>query len=482
MRKEYQSLIFLFLFTFIIRIVFSFLIQVRYWDETVYLSLARDLSSNFFSYSLNGAFWSDFIPFGNFPYSWPNIGFRAPILPYTLALFYKLNLSFLIDYFIPFISSISCILIYFLGKKMFNSKTGLYAGILFSLIPINILWGFRISTGVYGVFFLLLAFIFFWKGFEEGDNLSKVLFGVFLALALLARYTTLWVVPVFLGYFLIRDRNLKILKDKYLWFSILAFFIVLLPWFIYGIKFYSNPLGAFIHGTLGASFWGGVQSPLFYLTSFWSIFSIIGVIFVFSLIYFFKKKLISDKRIYLLLIWFFIFLISASLVPHKEERFLLILIPPVCLLSGFFLSKLNIDSLAEKKKKSFLRFSLFFLIFLIVIPHWFVIIYKEENKGTLDCFSEGLDYIKNLEGNPLIYSDETPIIYAYTGKETRYYPSFWDFKNLSEEREIYVIYTDYDRPLYLEENVLFRETLAENLELVFSCDKDWGITELYRIS
>ena len=38
-----------------------------------------------------------------------------------------------------------------------------------------------------------------------------------------------------------------------------------------------------------------------------------------------------------------------------------------------------------------------------------------------------------------------------------------------------------DEIVDVEENVLFREDLKDNFELVFSCDKDWGITEVYRI-
>lgn len=218
MKKEFRNLVFLFLFAFFIRLVFLFVIQIKYWDEAVYISLAKDLASNFFNYSLSGASWSDFIPFGSSFYSWPNIGFRAPLLPYTLSFFYRLNLSFLIDFFIPFIGAFSTMLVYFLGKKIFSVKVGLYAGILFSLVPLNLLWSSRISTGIYGVFFLLFSFIFFWKGFEEENNYSKILFGVFLALAVLTRYTIIWVIPVFLIYFLVRDKNLKILRDKYLWF------------------------------------------------------------------------------------------------------------------------------------------------------------------------------------------------------------------------------------------------------------------------
>jgi 4-amino-4-deoxy-L-arabinose transferase-like glycosyltransferase len=364
---------------------------------------------------------------------------------------------------------------------MFNSKVGIYSAVLFSIVPINLLWGFRISTEIYGLFFLLLSFLFFWKGFEEKHNLSKILFGIFLGLALLTRYTTMWIIPLFLIYFLIRDKNLKFLRDKYLWFSILTFFVVLIPWFVYGMVFYSNPLGAFIHGTIGASFWGGIQSGFFYFIYFWRNFSLIGIGFVVSLIYFCNKKLLKDKQIHFLLIWFLLIFLIASFMPHKEERFILILVPSLCLLLGVFINKIDEKILKWFNKNRFLGFVLLIFCFLIVLFPVFLNFYSEESTGTSYCFSKGLNFIKHLNDNALIYSDETPIVYAYTDKCTRFYPNPWNVTYLERGENNFIIYTDYDRPLYLEENVLFREELSNNFELVFSCDEDWGITEVYKI-
>jgi len=60
------------------------------------------------------------------------------------------------------------------------------------------------------------------------------------------------------------DKTLKFLKDKHLWYSILAFFVTLIPWFIYGVFQYNNPLGAFIHGFKASGYWGGLQSWTFF--------------------------------------------------------------------------------------------------------------------------------------------------------------------------------------------------------------------------
>jgi hypothetical protein len=76
--------------------VYSLTSPVLWWDEAVYSSLGFDLSKNVLSYSFNNG-WTDFIPCGlETEYCWPKAGFRAPLLPYLLSLFYLFNSGFLI--------------------------------------------------------------------------------------------------------------------------------------------------------------------------------------------------------------------------------------------------------------------------------------------------------------------------------------------------------------------------------------------------
>ena len=272
MRKEIKILIILFIFAFIIRGIFVFSTPLKIWDETVYANLGYDLSNNPLDYSVKNNGWSDFIPSrGDNFYAWPKMGFRAPLLPYLLLIFYLFNLGFLVSFLIVFAGALSVILVYLLGMKLFNKKVALYSAILFLLIPLHVIYSAKILTGVLFTFFVLLTFFSFWKGYEEGVRKYKVLFGIFLALALLSRYTALWIMPIFLLYFLARDKSLKFLKDKYLWYSILAFFITLIPWFIYGIFEYNNPIGAFIHGAKASAYWGGLQSWYFFF-NYWESF------------------------------------------------------------------------------------------------------------------------------------------------------------------------------------------------------------------
>ena len=302
--KKHKWLIAIFVIALLVRIIFVFSMPVKLWDETIYLNLGADLSHNPLSYSFSHG-WSDFIPSGGDDfYGYPKAGFRAPILPYLISIFYFLNLGFLTNFLIPLIGALSVILVYKLGKELFNEKVALISSVFFAFIPLHVFYSSRVLTDVLFTFFVLLTFLSFWKGYEKNNKGHKILFGVFLALALLSRYTALWIIPIFLIYFLVRDKSPKFLKDKYLWYSILAFFGTLIPWFIYGIFEYNNPIGAFIHGAKASAYWGGLQSWHFFFDYWWQIFSIIGFIFVVALIYILYKKDFFKKEIYLLLIWF----------------------------------------------------------------------------------------------------------------------------------------------------------------------------------
>src|SRR3990167_6712676 len=92
-----RKILLIFLFALLIRIIFIFDTPLRIWDETIYANLGHDLSTNPLSYTFKNKFYSDYAPDG----SWPKAGFRPPLLPYLLSLFYLLKIDFLIMLLMP---------------------------------------------------------------------------------------------------------------------------------------------------------------------------------------------------------------------------------------------------------------------------------------------------------------------------------------------------------------------------------------------
>jgi len=461
MRKEHKILLVIIIIAFIVRIIFSFLFPVRWWDETVYADLGYELSRDPFDYSF-GHGWSDFVPDG----MWPKAGFRAPLLPYTLSVFYFLKLDFLIDLLIPFIGTLSVLFVFILGKKLFNEKVGFYSASFLAVLPLHAYYSGRILTDVFSTFFVLLAFVSFWKGYEENNNKFKVLFGFFLALTLLARYTALWIIPVFLIYFLVRDKGLRFLKDKHLWLAVLVFFITLLPWLFYSFYEYGSVFGAFVHGSKAASYWGGVQSWTFFFEYWWLIFSVLGIVFVLAFVYILYKKELAKKEVYLLLIWIFFFFGMAMLMPHKEHRFLLPIIPAMCVICGFFIDR----------TKCYKRLILASIVILLILSLFFGFYYDYRKSYTESnfCFLQGNKFLKNIKDG-LVITDESPIVYYYTKKETHFYPNPWNLSSLEslvEEnypyKEVYIFFTDVDMPLAEEKNIKIKKDL-DNFDRFFNC-------------
>ena len=474
--KKHKWLIVIFVIALLVRIAFVFSMPVKLWDETIYLNLGADLSNNLLDYSFSNG-WSDFIPSGGDDfYGYPKAGFRAPLLSYLISFFYIFNFQFLANFLIPLIGALSVILIYKLGKELFNEKIALISSLFFSFIPLHVFYSGRVLTGVLFTFFVLLTFLSFWRGYEKQDKKHKVLFGVFLALALLSRYTALWIVPIFFLYFLARDKSLKFLKDKHLWYSILAFFGILIPWFIYGIFEYNNPLGAFIHGAKASAYWGGLQSWHFFFDYWWQMFSIVGIIFVIALIYILYKKEFFKKEVYLLLIWFAFFLGMAIYMPHKEDRFILAIVPTIALISGYFIDKL------KRYKKQIIIVIIGVLLLSLCLN--FYSTYKTYHNTNTDCFEQVGKELKTIQGNFLIVSENPPLFRYYAQQESAYYPDNLNEKTLKEianstDKEVYFVFTRFNSGFETEKWQNLNKIMKEDYNLGFECSKDKEVNWIY---
>lgn len=475
--KHTKKLLFaLFIFSFLVRFIFTFATPIKIWDETVYLNLGTDLSHNLLEYSFSHG-WSDFIPTGqNNLYGYPNAGFRAPLLPYIIAFLNIFQLSFLINFLMPFIGALSVVLIYILGKELFNKKIGFIAAVLFAFIPLHVEYSSKVLTDVLLTFFVLLSFVSFWKGFEKGDNKYKILFGIFLALSLLSRYTALWIFPVFLLYVAVRGKLFQFLLNKYLWFSITAFFIILLPWLIYGFFTYNNPLGPFIHGSIASTYWGGNQAWYHFFVYWWQMFSVIGFVLVISLFFLIYKKEILKKEVYLLLIWFILFLGLAIYQPHKEERFLLPISPAIVLISAYTL---------EKFKKYTNRLVLLCLGCLLVsISINAYKLYTDNHNVNTSCYQQIGAKLQEVQGEFLVVSENSSLFRSFAEQESMYYPAKINedtIKKLANatDKKILFVFTKYNSGFETEKWKSLNPIMKGNYDLIFECLQNKEVNWIY---
>lgn len=476
MKHTKKLLVALFIIAFLVRYIAVFVTPIKIWDETVYVNLGTDLSRNLLDYSFSHG-WSDFIPIAqNDLYGYPNAGFRAPLLPYLLAFLNILQLAFLINFFMPFIGALSVILVYWLGKELFNKKIGFIAAIFFAFIPLHVEYSSRVLTDALVTFFVLLSFVSFWKGFEKGNYKYKIFFGIFLALSLLSRYTALWIFPVFLLYAVIRGKLVQFLRDKYFWFSMVAFVITLLPWLIYGVFTYKNPLGPFIHGAIASNYWGGVQSWYYFFIYWWQMFSVIGFIFVFSLFFLIYKKDFLKKEIYLLFLLFIFFLGFAIYQPHKEERFLLPIVPALVLISAYTLEKF------KKYTNRLVLLCLGFLLVSIIISVYKL--YADNHNVNTSCYQQVGAKLHELQGNFLVVSENSSLFRSFAEQENIYYPAEITETTIQEvvnstDKKILFVFTKYNSGFETKKWKALNAVMKKNYDLIFECPQNKDVNWIY---
>lgn len=471
--KENRILIIIIILALIIRICFIFVSPIKFWDETVYSNLGYDLSMNLLDYSFANHGWSDFVPGG----LWPKAGFRPPLLPYIISIFYLLKIDFLIDFIIPLVGTLTVFLVYLLGHKLFNKKVGLYSASLLAFIPVHVLYSSKILNDVLATFLIILSIYCFIKGFEEKSKKYKIIFGFVLAIALLSRYTVLWIMPVFPIYLLIRDKSFRFVKDKDLWLSIFVFFLTLAPLFLYGLTSYGNPLGAFIHGFKASTYWGGVQAWYFFLQYGWNMLSIISVFFIISLVFIVCSKKYKYKPIYLLLIWFFLFFVMVSTMPHKEDRFILPITPAICLICGFFIANI----------KQYDKIMLILIIGFLLLSN-----YQSFNNNistyynvNTKCFLNAMTQLNNIKEDFVTVSENPSLIYYFTHKESAFYPDNLNEQTLkqfvdSSHKPIYFVFLKFNSGFETEKWQNLEEILKKQYTLYYNCSEDPEVNFIYK--
>ena len=128
----------------------------------------------------------------------------------------------------------SVILIYLICQEIFNRKIGQLSA-LFLAVSTFFIWASRVNflEGV-EIFFILLPILFYFKALKN-EKLFW-LFGLFLGLSFLTKYTTFFLLPVFLAYTFFYKRQLFINK-KFVLSLIIALF-VFTPVIFYNLMVY----------------------------------------------------------------------------------------------------------------------------------------------------------------------------------------------------------------------------------------------------
>jgi len=468
MRLNKKFIALLFFLSFFVNAIVSYSLVIKWWDETVYANLGYYLQKHFLDYSFHG--WGDRVSV------WEGkAGFRPPLLPYILAVidFFSNSNQLFVDLLIPFIGAVGIVILYLFSKKVFDEKTAIYSSLLLTFLPVYVIHAGKILTDVLATVLVTSSFLSFWIGFEKKITKFKYLTGFLVGLSVLAKYTSLIIIPAFFLYFLFRKRNLDFLKDRDLAISFLIVLLTLSPLLVYGYFSYGTPLGPFIHGWIGGYFSGGFQSWYFFFMKSFTMFSIVAIMLVvgfYSTVKFWKKP-----NNLLILSWFVIFLLFFSSLVHKDVRFFLPLAPAVCVLASLGIQKFG-------KFKNFV----FILVLVVTLISTFTIVNEDKmyyDSKPVWCFFQSTTFLKNSENNSFVFTENSPLVYYYTHRQTDYYTNVdGSIKKLDDlvkkefsNRTVYVLWTFYANPVDIRP-LLKNDT---NFKSVFTCPEDSSLAQVY---
>ena len=194
-RRQLLFIIALFVLAFAVRLIYLLQIQSSPMFDT--LTMCAEYHDQ----------WAQMILQGEDSHE--GVFFRAPLYAYFLASVYKiLGHGYLWSRLIQFlIGSLSCILVYLLGKRVFNERTGRIAGVVAALYGILIYFEGELLIPVLLVFLdLLVILALFWTS-EKPSSGRWALCGILLGLSAIARPNILLVGAAFIIWIILRYRG-----------------------------------------------------------------------------------------------------------------------------------------------------------------------------------------------------------------------------------------------------------------------------------
>jgi 4-amino-4-deoxy-L-arabinose transferase-like glycosyltransferase len=282
-------------------------------------------------------------------------------------------------------SLLSVYLVYRLAEELYGKRAALFAGLLFSLNPVFIIFTGLVLTEPLALFLGLSGMWLFFRRKESEPSCSHpsylylYLGGFLFGLSFLTKFpqgmlfgVALLIIIFHPGYFSLTTLLYPKLKTKLfaaIWLS-LGFFTVVLPYLILNHYLYNNWWWPFAAGTsiMSTATWLYGTSWSYYLTEFF-LRNWIYLLFFPLLWWFWKQKEWKDYRKSTLLLLSLLFLAYFLYLPRKEVRYLVLVLPYLCLLLGGFMDYLynRLTSISLPSLKPILKPYAFFILFALLL-------------------------------------------------------------------------------------------------------------------
>ncbi len=229
-RLKYKIILMIIFFLALVLRLYFFNINIEadIADEGEYLVMARSFSQ------------------GEIVSQWPY--YRPFLLPMFFGFIENLGFGiFTFKAVILIFSLISVILIYLIGKDLFNENTGLIAAFLITIFPDEILHSSRILINSPALTMWLLSFYLFQKAYFKKSKTILYLSGLATGLAILMYTQNIILIPLYIAFLLVAEGTDFIKNKKYILFIALQIIVYLIN-LLYSYIWFDNPLKVFGYG------------------------------------------------------------------------------------------------------------------------------------------------------------------------------------------------------------------------------------------
>ena len=386
--------------------------RVLWWDEAVYLSLGKSI--------LKGRY--EIVP--------KRDTFRPVLFPVLIALSFFIDGEILVRFLIVIFSIFSIIATYYMGKKLFNVKTGLLTSLIMLSFPLFIFNSNKILAEMTFLTFTTLAITTFYLGIESNKKFLY-LSAFFTGISILTKYFGFFLLVIYLVYILFQ-KKIQIFKKQEFYFALIVFFVTLMPWFIINTIYYRNLVGGvFENADIYLSLPENHPFYFFFIDS-WEIFGLSVIFISVGIFYAIKDK---NSNILLIFIYALIPFVFFSFMRHKEPRYLVSFFPAFSCLIAFAIQNI------PKRVRTF-TYGLLFVTLILGLYLGCKKIVEEE--VDLDVLREGSLFIKQItHANEYIMSESYPYLSYYADRMTIRPPIDKEkFNSLMERYNITYVFVD----------------------------------------
>jgi 4-amino-4-deoxy-L-arabinose transferase-like glycosyltransferase len=390
--------------------------RILWWDEVVYLSLGNSILKGKYEIAPN------------------RDTFRPALFPFLIALSFLTDGENLIRILVAVFSIFSIISTYYMGKKLFDVKTGLLAALIMLSFPLFIFYSNKILAEMVFLTFTPLAVTTFYFGIEK-DNKFLYMSAFLTGISILTKYFGFYLLIIYFLYVLFK-KEFRIFKKRKFYIVLIIFFLTLTPWLIINTIYYRNPIGGIFENA-------EIYLPLeknhpfyFFIANSWEIFGLSAILIPVGIFYAIKER---KNNSLLILIYALIPFVIFSLTNHKESRYLVAFFPSFACLIAFAIQKIP---------KGIRNFVYGFLVFTLIVGLYLGCKSIAEEEVSLDVLKEGSMYVKNItHTNEYVMSESYPYLSYYTDRMTIRPPKDkGEFYNLLANYNISYILVDISEP------------------------------------